>query len=108
MDINKDNFFHVLPDVLKDISVATFVSLDVEMGGITAYPRYGPYGRHHQTAKPSLEQEYSDIKESASKYQVLQLGLTCIKEDRYHGRFMRSSTVHGFFMMLISLQAVMS
>jgi hypothetical protein len=108
MDVNKDNFFHLLPEVLRDISVATFVSIDVEMGGITMNPHYGPNGRHHQTAKPSLEEEYLDIRESASKYQVLQFGLTCIKEDRHQGRLMLSSAVHGSFMMLISLQAVMS
>ena len=81
MEIDRTSFNWELPGILDAISEAHCVSIDLEFSGIAnrknLRSRRGPeYG-----SKQTLQQRYTDIKEAAEKYKILQVGLTCIKED---------------------------
>ncbi|KFY06733.1 hypothetical protein V492_07795 [Pseudogymnoascus sp. VKM F-4246] len=85
MEVDQQHFWHELLPILKTISTASFVTVDVEMSGISTKSRYSPSGRFNDTGKPSLQQQYEDTKAAAERYQVLQIGLTCVEEDRKNG-----------------------
>ncbi|KFY60298.1 hypothetical protein V496_05375 [Pseudogymnoascus sp. VKM F-4515 (FW-2607)] len=85
MEVDQQHFWHELLPILKAISTASFVTVDVEMSGISTKSRYSPAGRFNETGKPSLQQQYEDTKEAAERYQVLQIGLTCVEEDWKNG-----------------------
>ncbi|KFX94431.1 hypothetical protein O988_06301 [Pseudogymnoascus sp. VKM F-3808] len=85
MEVDQQHFWHELLPILKAISTASFVTVDVEMSGISTKSRYSPSGRFNEIGKPSLQQQYEDTKEAAERYQVLQIGLTCVEEDRKNG-----------------------
>lgn len=86
MEVDQQHFWHELLPILKAISTASFVTVDVEMSGISTKSRYSPGGRFNETGKPSLQQQYEDTKEAAERYQVLQIGLTCVEEDWKNGQ----------------------
>ncbi|KFY74113.1 hypothetical protein V499_05838 [Pseudogymnoascus sp. VKM F-103] len=85
MEVDQQHFWHELLPILKAISTASFVTVDVEMSGISTKLRYSPGGRFNEIGKPSLQQQYEDTKEAAERYQVLQIGLTCVEEDWKNG-----------------------
>ena len=88
MDVSRHRFHACLPYILEDIANAHFVSIDLELSGIP-----GPQAKRSKTdgvgsgGKPTLQERYIDIKQAVERYQVLQLGLTCVIEDRDCGRF---------------------
>ncbi|KAF7857284.1 hypothetical protein EAF04_009525 [Stromatinia cepivora] len=82
MEVDKDNWRRLLLPILKDISNATFVSFDLEMSGITTRPKHSNQERTHDVGKPSLQQQYEEVKDAAEAFQVLQIGITCVEEDR--------------------------
>lgn len=86
MDVDQVHFWHQLLPLLKAISNASFVTVDVEMSGISTRARYAPNGRFNETGKPSLQEQYEDTKEAAERYRILQIGLTCVEEDRKNGK----------------------
>ncbi|KAL5351369.1 hypothetical protein ACLOAV_003226 [Pseudogymnoascus australis] len=86
MEVDQQHFWHELLPILKAISTASFVTVDVEMSGISTKSRYSPGGRFNETGKPSLQEQYEDTKEAAERYQVLQIGLTCVEEDWKNGQ----------------------
>ena len=55
------------------------------MSGINAKPKYGGSDRSHDIGKPSLQQQYEETKIVAETFQVLQVGITCVEEDRDRG-----------------------
>ncbi|EED22830.1 CAF1 family ribonuclease, putative [Talaromyces stipitatus ATCC 10500] len=62
-----------LPGILRDISECAFVALDFEFSGIPS---------HQAGSRPqSLQERYAEVKEAAKTYQILQVGLTIVKED---------------------------
>lgn len=67
---------HHLAHILQDISECTFVALDFEFSGIPIYK-----GSRRQ----SLQERYAEVKEAARTYQILQVGLTIVKEDAVAG-----------------------
>lgn len=67
-----------LPHILKDLSDCTFVALDCEFSGI---PSQQPRAARRQT----LQERYAESKDAAQKYQILQIGLTIVKEDAVTG-----------------------
>ncbi|KAL4903274.1 hypothetical protein BDW74DRAFT_169153 [Aspergillus multicolor] len=75
MDVTAQTFPYHLARMLQDLGASTFVSIDLEFSGISlpANGRAGP--------PQSLQQRYEDLKESAGKYQVLQVGLTFCQEN---------------------------
>ena len=80
MDIDGNNFRAKLPSIISAISCSRFVALDVELSGI---PRKQTTRMRPQalqdTGKQTLQQRYSETKAAAERYQVLQLGLTCVE-----------------------------
>ncbi|KAF2497798.1 CAF1-domain-containing protein [Lophium mytilinum] len=75
MEIDRTSFPHHLLGVLNAISESHFVSIDLEFSGICAKP---PKSRKH-----TLEERYQETKEAAEKFQILQVGITCVQQD-YH------------------------
>ncbi|KAI1212269.1 CAF1-domain-containing protein [Annulohypoxylon truncatum] len=69
MEIDKNNFFWMLPCMLHEAQKARFVAIDVEMSGISS--AHGHAGHDN-----SIQDSYTKIKEAAEKYQVLQVGFT--------------------------------
>lgn len=86
MDITRQAFHNQLPAIIAAIADAHFVAIDLELSGIPGKqinrPRVdGVYG----DGKPSLQQRYEETKKAAEQYQVLQLGMTCVGENRDRG-----------------------
>jgi len=86
MEVSNTDFRRELLTILKHIANATFVSFDLEMSGITTRPKYGAGDRSHDIGKPTLQQQYEEMKDAAETFQVLQLGITCVEEDREKGK----------------------
>lgn len=86
MDVSRQDFSAKLSFVLGDILVSHFVTIDLELSGIpgqqTNQPRKNVQGL---TGLPTLQERYTDIKSAAEKYQVLQLGITCVLKDPGQG-----------------------
>lgn len=74
MDVNKISFYPLLIDIITDISKAHFVAIDLELSGVPSKASWGE-------GKPTLQQRYTEVKEAAEKYQILQIGLTCVEQD---------------------------
>ena len=92
MDIDEAGFWPQLLPILRSICDATFVAIDVEMSGIPM-KGYGSNDRSRLVGKPSLQQLYEETKEAALKYQILQIGITCVEEDPERGMFGHSNTM---------------
>lgn len=84
MDVKGIAFQPHLPGLLEAIADAHFVAIDLELSGIQSRPINKPAGLV-EGGKQTLQQRYEEVKEAAEKYQVLQIGLTCVKEDRDKG-----------------------
>jgi poly(A)-specific ribonuclease len=76
MDIDKSSFPSRLLDVLEAIAESHFVSFDLELSGV---PVKGQ--TKEKPGKPSLQERYLETKKAAEQYQILQIGLTCVKDD---------------------------
>jgi poly(A)-specific ribonuclease len=85
MDVDLIHFWPQLLPILRTISKASFVTIDLEMSGISTRERDRSSAR--SSDKPSLQQQYEETKEGAETYQVLQIGITCVEEDRKRGTF---------------------
>lgn len=85
MDINNDSYFKQLLPLLHHIANANFVAFDLEMSGISVRSRFGPNPQGHDNGKPTLQQLYDETRTAAERYQVLQVGITCVEEDREKG-----------------------
>lgn len=81
MDVTRQSFNHHLPIILEDLSQSCYVSLDLEFSGIGAR-QYG----ESSSGKQSLQERYEEVKQAAETYQILQIGLTCVKEDIDNGK----------------------
>jgi poly(A)-specific ribonuclease len=86
MEIDQVHFGRELLPILKHISEAAFISFDLEMSGITTRPKYSTRDRNHENGKPTLQQQYEEMKSAAETFQVLQVGITCVEEDRERGK----------------------
>ncbi|KAE8349978.1 ribonuclease H-like domain-containing protein [Aspergillus coremiiformis] len=82
MDITPESFPFFLPRILDDITTCTFVSIDFEFSGI-ASSSAGP-----NSGTASLQERYKNVKESADKYRIVQVGLTICHEDTESGMYM--------------------
>lgn len=85
MEVHRGNFSERLPTILKRIADSDFIAFDLELSGI-------PNQRRRQTrntsSKATLQQRYAEIKDAAEKYQILQVGLTCVEQDPENGRYL--------------------
>ena len=83
MEVPRQRFQECLLYILEDIANAHFVSLDLELSGIPgpqiSRPRFDGAG---SGGKPTLQERYTDTKRAVERYQVLQLGLTCVLENK--------------------------
>ena len=70
--------------ILKHISTASFVTFDLEMSGINKRATFGTES-NSRDGKPTLQQMYEETKEAAETFQILQVGITCVEEDREKG-----------------------
>lgn len=86
MEVDQQHFWPKLLPILTAISNASFVTVDVEMSGISTKSRYSPGGRFNEIGKPSLQEQYEETKEAAERYQILQIGLTCVEVDQKNGQ----------------------
>ena len=97
MDVSRHRFQACLLFILEDIANSHFVSIDLELSGIP-----GPQTRRSKPdglgsgGKPTLQERYIEIKQAVERYQVLQLGLTCVLEDRNSGRFIAERQSYVF------------
>ncbi|KAL4807539.1 ribonuclease H-like domain-containing protein [Aspergillus unguis] len=75
MDVTSQTFPYHLAKMLDDLANSVFVSIDLEFSGI-ATAQQGKAG-----PPQTIQQRYQEVKVSAEKYQVLQVGLTFCHED---------------------------
>ena len=90
MDINVNNFHSRLPSLLRAVSDAHFVAMDLELSGIPGHQINKPRAAGDDTkrgGKATLQERYEDTKKAAETYQVLQLGITCVEENKDRGVF---------------------
>ncbi|KAI0841753.1 CAF1-domain-containing protein [Hypoxylon sp. FL0890] len=80
MEVNRSNFFLMLPSILYEAQKARFVAIDIEMSGIS-YDN----GRVHPDI--SVQDSYTKIKEAAELFQVLQIGFTFIVYDEKRSEY---------------------
>ncbi|KAI9801093.1 MAG: Mitochondrial beta-keto-acyl synthase [Piccolia ochrophora] len=85
MDVSKTSFASALPAMLEAIATAHFVAIDLELSGIPKQLNRRRAEAPVETGKQTLQQRYKETKAAAERYQVLQLGLTCVEEDRQRG-----------------------
>ncbi|KAI1660326.1 CAF1-domain-containing protein [Daldinia decipiens] len=76
MEVNRSNFFWMLPPILHEAQNARFVAVDVEMSGIALI-----HGLN------SAQDSYGKIKEAAEQFQVVQLGLTFVRYDEGSAKY---------------------
>ena len=85
MDVIALTFYSQLLTILEAISRSHFVSFDFELSGIPGKQfRSKPKGQGGDR-KQTLQQRYEETKAAAERYHILQLGLTCVEEDRDRG-----------------------
>jgi poly(A)-specific ribonuclease len=75
MDVGKVAFYPRLLRVLEGLSEAHFVAIDFELSGISTKKSGGA------SQEKSLQERYTETKEAAEKYRILQIGLTCVGQN---------------------------
>ncbi|KAK8191461.1 ribonuclease H-like domain-containing protein [Phyllosticta capitalensis] len=73
MEVDKVSFPGRLLEILEAISRSHFVSFDLELSGVPS--------KTNSNTRMSLEDRYRDVKAAAERYQILQIGLTCVEQD---------------------------
>lgn len=86
MEVTQSHFRQQLLPILKHIANASFVTFDLEMSGISTRPKHSPGDRSHDVSKPSLQKQYDEMRAAAQKFQVLQVGITCVEEEQEKGK----------------------
>ncbi|KAL3424991.1 caf1 family ribonuclease [Phlyctema vagabunda] len=87
MEVDRKLYPKQLLSILNRIANASFISFDLEMSGISTKARHGMDKGSRDAGKPSLQQQYSETKEAAETFQVLQVGITVVEEDREKGMY---------------------
>ena len=77
MEVDKVSFYPLFLDILQDLSESHFVAFDLELSGVPSKAARGS----DRTGRPTLQQRYQETKEAAERYQILQIGLTCVQQD---------------------------
>lgn len=99
MDVSSSNFQSLLPSILDAVARAHFVTIDLELSGIPGHQvNKSRVNGEGSNGKPTLQQRYEETKTAAERYQVLQLGITCVDEDKDRGTktfsFLNLTEVH--------------
>lgn len=74
MEVNKNNFYQELANILEAISYSDAVCIDLEMSGIST-------STGEEKVKMSLGDVYAKAKAAAEAFTILQLGITCVSWD---------------------------
>ncbi|KAK0378352.1 hypothetical protein CLIM01_04257 [Colletotrichum limetticola] len=74
MEVSSENFWRQLPRILLSIAKCRYVAIDIEMTGIMDR---GSENRHDN---PTNQQTYESAKNIASKFNVFELGITCVEK----------------------------
>lgn len=82
MELDKTQYPKQLLTILKQISTASFVTCDLEMSGIDNSFKFGNGTSFQNARKPTLQEQYLETKKAAETFQVLQVGITIVEEDR--------------------------
>ena len=85
MDVPQNHYWKQLLSILIHIANAKYVAFDLEMSGIAVRSPFGTNPKGHDNGKPSLQALYDEVRAAAELYQVLQVGITCVEEDREKG-----------------------
>ncbi|KAL8672079.1 MAG: hypothetical protein Q9168_003439 [Polycauliona sp. 1 TL-2023] len=86
MEVTGQDFHRLLPSILESIADAQFVAIDLEFSGISNQQKTrGRAPKQHAGGKASLQDRYAEEKRAAEKYQVLQMGITCVGESLDRG-----------------------
>jgi len=88
MEVNKDNFFEVLPQIEKSISECDFLALDLEMTGLTS----GKMERQKPWDSP--QQRYLKIRDGAQVICPTQFGLCTFKYSADKQSYVWPSKAH--------------
>ena len=78
MDIDRSHFAQEFFAIVESIASSHFIAFDLEFSGVARH-------RREEKGKPDLQQLYSEIRTAATRFQVLQVGLTIAFEDRDSG-----------------------
>jgi len=76
MEVRRSDFPSRLLEILEAISESHFVAIDFEHSGVPVRT----FGKQNNV-KATLQERYTETKLAAEKYQILQIGLTCVYED---------------------------
>lgn len=82
MDIQKSQFPQEALKIIQHVADSHFIAFDFEFSGVAGRRKAPPGGKRE---KLTLQEMYDDTKEAAEKYQILQVGLTIVQEDRDKG-----------------------
>jgi len=85
MEVDRIDFYPMLPTMLKHISTAHFVGFDLELSGIPVRKQHASEGRQN------LQQRYAEVKRAAETFHILQIGLTCVEQDAKNGKYLLRS-----------------
>ena len=80
MDVPHSRFPYEVLKIIQEVADSHFIAFDLEFSGIASQ-------RQAKSRKLTLQQYYEDIKAASEKYQILQVGLTIVKEDLKRGRY---------------------
>ncbi|KAK1633637.1 ribonuclease H-like domain-containing protein [Colletotrichum phormii] len=75
MEVSSENFWRQLPKILLSIAKSNFVAIDLEMTGIT------DKSSENRPENPTNQQIYESAKKIASKFNVFEMGITCIQHQ---------------------------
>ncbi|OAA54131.1 caf1 family ribonuclease [Niveomyces insectorum RCEF 264] len=81
MNVLINRFWSQLPDVIQNIAHADYVALDLEMTGIE--PRNAP-----RLWNPTEDEMYQRAKQGAQTFNILQLGISCLRYDEEKDAYM--------------------
>ncbi|KAF2270017.1 CAF1-domain-containing protein [Lojkania enalia] len=83
MDVDTVSWPSRLLGLLIAISEAEFVSFDLELSGIRSRIAAQP----RDSRRSTLEERYAEVREAASKYKILQVGITCARFDYIKNKY---------------------
>ncbi len=87
MDVTGQDFYRLLPSLLEAIADAHFVAIDLEFSGISNQGKSRlKVSNQHAGGKASLQSRYEEERTAAHRYQVLQMGITCVGENLDRGK----------------------
>ncbi|KAG9247249.1 ribonuclease H-like domain-containing protein [Calycina marina] len=87
MEVDQHDFKGRLLDILINISNASFISFDLEMSGIDKRTQQQKADRRNG-GKPTLQEQYGEMRAAAEAFQILQFGICCVEEDHARGFYL--------------------